>query len=144
MMVEVTQADKDRTAWALDPCPNSMTWETLIASHVHPDMLWRANRVAQAFATHRIQSTAALQSELDARAATIEALEKRVAELEAALHSAREVMHHAPYRNTEMKNMIARLDGEYLADDETRARQAGLRAMVAMDEELGLLKEPTQ
>lgn len=53
-MVEVTQADREAAASALDMNPNSMTWERLTAAHRTPTQIWQANRVAQAFATHRI------------------------------------------------------------------------------------------
>lgn len=53
-MVEVTQADREAAASALDMNPNSMTWERLTAAHRTPTQIWQANRVAQAFATYRI------------------------------------------------------------------------------------------
>ena len=66
--LEVSQADRDAAAWALDRAPNSQTWETLTAAHRTPDQIWQANRVAQAFARHR-QATEARM------AAAVEALE---------------------------------------------------------------------
>ena len=67
--LEVSQADRDAAAWALDRAPNSQTWETLTAAHRTPDQIWQANRVAQAFARHRLATEARM-------AAAVEALTK--------------------------------------------------------------------
>lgn len=58
MMTDVTQSDRDAAAWALDLAPNSQTWETLTAAHRTLDQIWQANRVAQAFAAHRLATEA--------------------------------------------------------------------------------------
>ncbi len=76
MMVEVTQADREAAAnWM-----GQKSYDWGFCGDVREGRV--EHDLPQAFATHRIESTAALQSELDARAATIEALQKRVAELE--------------------------------------------------------------
>jgi hypothetical protein len=49
-MVEVQQRHKDAAAWALDRCPDTLTWEHLTAHFRTPEQRWHANRVAQAFA----------------------------------------------------------------------------------------------
>jgi hypothetical protein len=75
----VTQADRDAAAWALDKCPNTMTWENLTASHRTPEQIWGANRAAKAFARHRQQAEAALQAQVDE---LVEGLREAVLELE--------------------------------------------------------------
>ena len=92
-MNDVKQVDKERTAWTLDIAPNGMTWEKLTAPHVDPTRLWQANRVAQAFAAHRIAAECAKDAILNQMAANAAdmakqhmaekaALQARVAELE--------------------------------------------------------------
>ena len=85
MMVEVIQNDRDAVH----------NYHRTVAAKLMHDVKYGTNTLdpkgddtddlVQTFATHRIQSTAALQSELDARAATIEALQKQVAELKGRL-----------------------------------------------------------
>ena len=65
-LADVTQADRDAAAWALDLAPNSQTWETLTAAHRTPNQIWQANRVAQAFAHHRLATEARAQGLVDA------------------------------------------------------------------------------
>ena len=65
-LADVTQADREAAAWALVLAPNSQTWETLTAAHRTPDQIWQANRVAQAFAHHRLATEARAQGLVDA------------------------------------------------------------------------------
>ena len=74
-MVEVTQADREAAADILDELSSIMDHHGLgqIADLVR-DGEYDEHPTAQSLATHRIQSTAALQSELDAAKVEIERL----------------------------------------------------------------------
>lgn len=106
-LADVTDADRKAAAWALDLAPNSQTWETLTAAHRTPDQIWQANRVAQAFAHHRLATEARAQGLVDA--------------LEAMLHA---VCHETGFANAVRNDSGVAYPWEPLDIVEASARQA--------------------